>query len=51
MRTITFTFDPVQLLWAVAVVLLIVGVIHFTPVAVGALLLGSQCHLTWTWKV
>lgn len=48
--TKTFTFDLGGLLFGVAVVLLMVGVVPFTAPWVGGLLLLSQFHLTWTWS-
>jgi hypothetical protein len=36
----------IVLLWIVAVILLMVGVIHFTPVAIGLLLLFAPWGLT-----
>lgn len=43
-----FTFDPIQLLVALAALLLIFGVLPFTPVAVGMLVLGTMTKLTFT---
>lgn len=46
----TYTIDIFKPFWAVAVVLLAVGVIHFTPAAVAILLLTSQFQFTVTWQ-
>jgi hypothetical protein len=51
MRFTTFTFDFFNLIFCIGVVLLMVGVIPFTPVWVGALLLLSTCELTYEWRL
>lgn len=45
-----FHFDLAQGAVGIGCVLLMTGVIHFTPVAVGALVIGSMCSLRFTWE-
>lgn len=51
MRFTTWTFDPAGLVFLVLVILLMAGVIGFTPVWVGAILLMSQIKLPITWNL
>lgn len=50
MRVTSFTLDVFGVLFFIACILLAVGVIPFTPVAVALLLIGSQCSLSFTWR-
>lgn len=45
----TYHIDFATLLATIAAVLLMVGVIPFTPVGVGAIILLAQCELKLTW--
>lgn len=50
MTSTTWTIDLFKPFWAVAVFLLIFGVIPFTPAAVGILLLTHDISLTISWS-
>lgn len=45
MQVTSRTFDPLQLLYVVLILLLMAGVIPFTPVGVGAVLLLGVCEI------
>lgn len=47
----TLTVDPVGVLFLLVVILLMTGVIGFTPVAVGFLLLLGKIELPVTWNL
>lgn len=47
----TITIDPLQVLVVIAIVLMMVGVIHFTPVAIGALLIGTYFELKFKFEL
>lgn len=49
MRIDYITFDPAGAVFLICVILLAIGTIPFTPVAVAALLMLSQIHLTFRW--
>lgn len=51
MRATQFHFNPFGLLFGIGVVLLMIGVIPFTPVAVGILLLINECEVKFTWDL
>lgn len=44
------TFDPMKLLTTIYIVLIMVGVVPFTRVSIGAALLGIMTSLEFTWR-
>lgn len=46
----TLTIDPFKVAVNIAVVLMMVGVLPFTPVTVGALIMGSMTSLSMTFR-
>lgn len=45
----TVTLDIFKFITSVGIVLLMVGVLPFTPAMVGGLILASMCELQMTW--
>lgn len=50
MRVTKYTFDLAKLVLLVGVVLFMVGVLPFTPVTVGVLLLLGSCEASLEWS-
>lgn len=46
----TYSWDPCKFVAGILTLLLIFGVVGFTPVAVGIILLLTQTELKFTWE-